>query len=349
MERKPEEKALRKLQQVQGAGNLYSYSQLTMFRDCNFRWYGSYALGFKDSVNFHTAYGTLFHAVASRAVEAQVAGTLPGDAAGVEPWIAAARDRYGAVQALVPADAEESLATMALAAAAAMPTDAESVQTESVLLQPLPAARGQTPGPLDLTHLEADLLREGDKDAYFRVLNALEAAGANALQVRPDATIFVPGAVRLRDWKTNAKNPRKHLDDLIGTYTPQVQLYAAVGRRRWQERQVQGDLHFLEYGTPASVGVSKEDLDATARGAVELMGAIAHGAGRGPDGFAKAVGDACHYCHLAKMKRDGQPVCPEGAEYRKAKGWDRYDEQDALFRIRAGIEWTGDDDYRACA
>lgn len=75
---------------------------------------------------------------------------------------------------------------------------------------------GQTPGLLGLSRLESDLPQENDKGAYFRQLNALEAAGANALQVRPETTIFVHAAVRLRDWRTNAKNPRKHLDELVG-------------------------------------------------------------------------------------------------------------------------------------
>ena len=338
----PAEKAGKKLKTAQGAGNLYSHSALQTFQECKYRWYGNYALGQKDASNFHLAYGHLVHAVASRAVSAAAQGKMEDLGA----CIAEMRARYGKEQALVPADADEAIAQSARAAVEALPGEVEQVVVESVVLQPLALSRGKA-AVVDTDALEAALSREGDMDAYFGVLNALEAAGCNGLQVRPDLVVVTPGQVLIRDWKTNKKSPRKAVSDVEAKYTPQVQLYAAVLRRRWPGREIQADLQAFEYGAPVSVDVAKQALDAAARDAVGTMDAIAKAAKAGPEGFGKNVGDACRYCHLAKMVLNGQPVCPEGAEIRKAKGWDKYDEQDALARIQAGIEWSGDEVYRS--
>ena len=336
----PAEKAGKKLKTAQGAGNLYSHSALQTFQECKYRWYGNYALGQKDAPNFHLAYGHLVHAVASRAVSAAAQGKMED----LGTCIAETRARYGKEQALVPADADEAIAQSARAAVEALPGEVEQVVVESVVLQPLALLRCKA--AVDTNALETALSREGDMDAYFGVLNALEAAGCNGLQVRPDLVVLTPGQVLVRDWKTNKKSPRKAVSDVEAKYTPQVQLYAAVLRRRWPGREIQADLQAFEYGPPVSVDVAKQALDAAARDAVGTMEAIAKAAKAGPEGFGKNVGDVCRYCHLAKMVLNGQPVCPEGAEIRKAKGWDKYDEQDALARIQAGIEWSGDEVYR---
>ena len=346
------EKAARKLQEAQGAGNLYSHSALSAFRECGFRWYGRYALGLKDGPGFHLAYGHLVHAVGSRAIRERLAGSLPAEVSGMTPWIAEARQRYSPAgghecdeQALVPAEADLAIAETARAIVQALPQNVESVITEGVLVQPLPVGRAPI-GKCDVPKLEELLLRENDKAAYFEVLRALKAARVNGIQVRPDATIFTPGAITFADWKTNRKRPGKRIGDLVAQYAPQLRFYAAVGRRRWPDRAIACDLHAFEFGAPAPVAATSDLLDEAAKLAVGTMRGIAAAAAQGEAGFGKQVGEACRYCHLAKLRLGIRPACPEGTAYRRAKGWDRYDEQDALARIRAGIAWSGDDPYR---
>ena len=352
MAQTPAQKAARKLADAQGPGNLYSHSALQAFRDCAFRWYGRYALGLNDGPSYALAYGHLVHAVGSRALQAQLAGAPLTDPAPLQPWIAAARLRYSPAggaecdeQALVPAEADEAIARTALRIAASLQADAQAVHTEGVLLQALPVGRGPAPR-LDAPRLEALLCRDNDPAAYFAVLAALREAGCNGLQVRPDATVLAPGSVTFSDWKTNRRRPGKRVADLVEQYGEQLRLYAAVGRRRWPGRKVSCLLHAFEFGDPAPVPATGELLDAAARAAASAVRSIAEAAAQGPAGFPKNVGEGCRYCHLAKLRVGDEPACPQGREYRKAKGWDRFDDQDALARIRAGIAWPGDEPYR---
>ncbi len=348
----PQQKAANKMIKIQGAGNLYSHSALDTFQSCGFKWYGSYALGLKDAPNYHLALGHLLHAVGSDVVRAVVEGREV-NTDGIEAWIAAARKRYSSAggydvneAALVPEAANEYISRNVLAIVDALPESFEQLIVEGVMLQPLPLRRGAGRG-LDLTGCEELLATEGQKDAYFKVLNALEAAGCNGFQVKPDLTIVTADSVVFRDWKTNGNNGRKTIRDIVGQYTTQVRRYAAVGRRRFTGRAVRGDIQSFEYGPPAEVDLTEERLDETAREVVKTIHDISAAGKQGVAGFPKAVGNTCRFCHLAKMTIDDQPVCPEGKAYRESKGWNKDDEQDAMARIAAEIHWEGDGRYRA--
>jgi|GEM_PF-6144986 len=353
----PEQKAAKKLKGVQGPGNLYSHSQLTTFLECAYRWYGSYALGLKDAPNFHLAYGHVLHAVGSEAVRAFVNGQREIPTETIQGWIADARRRYspeGGYEVneagLLPEPADEAILNSTLEILGSLPDTCQQMIVEGVILQPLPLVKGAAAN-LDVAKCESLLLAEGNKNAYFDVLNALQAANCNGIQVKPDLTIVTADTVLFRDWKSNGRRFNKTVRDIVESYTPQVRLYAAVGRHRFPGRQVLGDIHSFEYGPPATVEMGDDNLSTVAKAAVATIKVIAAAGAQGVAGFPKALTqdpqtNACRFCHLAKIRINGEPACPEGAAYRQSKGWDKDDEEQANARIVAGIEWIGDDYFR---
>ena len=254
----PTQKAAAKMRSVQRPGNLYSFSSLSMFRDCPHRWYCTYAMGWREKPNFYTAYGHLVHAATSMALRADPHINSPQTALN---WVSKARQQYNDEATLVPLTLDSEIAASVIAAAAALPESPGPIILESALVQPLPA---KPPQPLNIAECERLLVATDIPYAYFKVLDRLAAASCDAIQIRPD--LILSAIPLIRDWKTGKAVPP---GILAARYGAQLQLYAAVARHRWPE--IQCDLQCFAMNSTVPVDTSPSALDAAARGAMDTI------------------------------------------------------------------------------
>ena len=180
-----------------------------------------------------------------------------------------------------------------------------------------------------------------DPYAFFKAQDVLLAAGVDGVQARPDLVMYIPGGLLIRDWKTSKVSDPGGIPALVARYRKQLALYGAVARRRFPEAYLSFDLQLFTADTIVDVPLTSADLDAASRQVFATAQMIKQAAARGFGGFPKRVGDACRYCTLAVAQRGTEAVCPEGAEYRNRRGWDRWDARERERRA-AGFLWEYD-------
>jgi hypothetical protein len=322
-----------RLRALQQPGQIWSHSALTRFETCPYSYLGRYVDQVADPPSASLVQGTLAHGTAAALLREPT----------LTPAAALAQARAAEThQALVDPSLDPTLQQWAQDAVAAVPDGAAHVQTEAVWLQALPAEAGHlVPADFTITAREHDLA-QGVPYAWLRAQDALRAAGIDAVMAGPDLVLESGDTVRIRDWKTS-RPPVEGPEGLVPRYRAQLALYGAVARRRYPGRPLALDLQVFVAHAIVPVSLSTPDFDAAARQVFETGQAIKASARKGRSAFEKRVGDGCRYCPLAVgVTPDGGPFCPEGAGYRRAMGWDRWDERSRTERLAAGIRWMGD-------
>ena len=325
--------AAERLRALQGPGQIWSHSALTRFETCPYSYLGRYVDQVVDPPSAPLIQGTLTHAAAAALLR--------------EPALtpAEAVERARAVEVhhvLVDPALDPALQQWAQDAVAAVPSDVQHLHAEAVWLQALPADPGQTvPADFTTTPWEQDLTQRVPY-AWFRAQDALRAAGIDAVMAGPDLVLEMADAIRIRDWKTS-RPPMEGAAGLVPRYRAQLALYGAVARRRYPGRLLALDLQVFVAQAVVPVPLTPSDFDAAARRVFDTGQAIKAAARTGRSAFVKRVGDGCRYCPLASgVTPDGTPLCVEGAGYRHAQGWDRWDHKNRADRLAAGIRWMGD-------
>ena len=322
-----------RLRALQGPGQIWSHSALTRLETCPYSYLGRYVDQVVDPPSAPLTQGTLTHATAAALLREPA----------LTPAEALARARAAEPhQALVDPALDPTLQQWAQDAVDAVPEEVQTLQAEAVWLQALPADAGHpVPAGFTITPRENDLAQRVPY-AWFRAQDALRAAGIDAVMAGPDLVLEGGDTVQIRDWKTS-RPPVEGPEGLVPRYRAQLALYGAVARRRYPGRPLALDLQVFVAHAVVPVALSTPDFDAAARRVFETGQAIKAAARKGRSAFVKRVGDGCRYCPLAVgVTPDGGPFCPDGAGYRRAMGWDRWDERNRTERLAAGIRWMGD-------
>lgn len=250
-------------------GTSWSYSKLSAFQQCPWRWLRIYVYGEFEEDSRATAIGRLTHVALGQLIRARVAGQEDVSPAGITGSVAGAYE------------AEPQ--------AAALAGDAEAWSEITELV---------TAGIMHLPYAEqgAEVAVEQEirVDLAPSVVGLTEGSGADLLTATLDVCMVMPDRVRIIDWKTDRR------PYAIGDKR-QLPLYGGLARRVFG-RPVEAELRFLRTGGDP-VGPRHQEqwrslMDDAARWAVSTIKAIRAAAAEGEAVFTPKPGPLCRYCHV---------------------------------------------------
>lgn len=317
------------LRQLTGPGNLWSHSNLERWAACPYQWFGRYVLKIPDMPSAPLVQGTLCHGALAHALTTNQAPVSWVDA------VTTARQQDPASR-LVPVTQDATLAAWCADAWAQRPT-APTQYAETAWLAPV-ALTPKAPRPTCTMERAEAVLHRGEQYAWFQAQDAVRAMGVDAIFVQPDWVGITDRRVQVLDWKTSQVKPGQSVHQVAGRYHAQVALYGLLAQRRFQPAHLTTAIALLPARTTVHLPLSPTILAQTARTAADRIWAIKAAAARGAAGFPKTVGPGCRFCSVSQWP-DG---CPEGAQYRRTQGWDRWDAQNRTEREQAGVQWAGD-------
>lgn len=250
-------------------GTSWSYSKLTTFTECRWRWLRIYVYGEFEGDSRPSAIGRLTHLALGLLVRWHAEGRSDGD---------------GAAIATAMAEAYE-----AEPAAAAMAGDAEAWSEITELVS---AGILHLPDPEPGASVSVE--RELRLELQPAVVGASVGSRPDLLTATLDVCLEQRGAIRIVDWKTDRRQ-------YAISEKRQLPLYGSIARRIFR-RPVAAELRFLRSRGEPVRPRGDEDwpnlMDAAARWAVATIRAVRAAAAEGEAAFKPSPGPQCRYCHL---------------------------------------------------